>query len=536
VEANQGWSKDEVEFFYHASEGTLLAPLDFVLQLPHPKETDAKFVDRLEKYGFIKGASGPLNPHQLPVGLAEDRRPIRFGDRSYLGLTCAACHTRELTYRKTNGDGEGTNYRISVYAGPSLIDLPRFIQDLYDGFEAIIEDDDLAQKFAEDLGDKEVSAEDVKALRAEIAEFIAPVRLWRGMIKKAKLPAVDFGPGNLNALSQGNLHEAGLAAWLKGQGVELPNLTPTPPPRFEGTVNYPPLWFGAQDDWAQWFVKIHHTGARNWIQAVASSAVRPPKMVKSLGVKAVVATVDFENIARIQASLERLRTPKWPAHVFGELDSGRVAKGRKLYEKSCAECHARKLLPPNELGIALYERQAFDVGTDATAYQQFAEYGEARAAGLVFLSEKLIAFRRVQLLDRVDEKQADNYAKMDSRGRPNLWALAIDENSGRPGGDYWPTSGATYWAPPLEGVFATSPYFHNGSVRTLWEVLTRPEKRTKAFHTGTTAFDAKEVGLCDDGEFIYDARDLGKGNGGHPFGCEWSDEEKLNLLEFLKSL
>src|SRR5262249_44085321 len=153
-------------------------------------------------------------------------------------------------------------------------------------------------------------------------------------------------------------------------------------------------------------------------------------------------------------------------------------------------------------------------GTDSTAYRQFSEHGVERAARLQELSDKLIKLRHVQLLDRVGEQEAENYAKMDSRGRPNRWGLAVDEYSGRDDAKYWPTVGATYWAPPLEGVFATSPYFHNGSVRTLWEVLLPPTERAESFRTGTTDFDAKDVGLLDAGAFEYNTKEPGKGNDG----------------------
>jgi hypothetical protein len=536
VELNQGWSKDEIAFYYHASEGTFLAPLEFALQLPNPKEPDAKFLDTLARYGFIEDKEGPINSHRLPVGLAEDSRPKAFGDRSYLGMTCAACHTRELTFRKPNGDSDQTEYRLPVYAGPSLIDLPSFLNDFYGAFEAILEDDALAKVFAKGVLGHDPEDRELDALRKEVKELITPVLLWRKMVEEAKVPVAKFGPGNLNALTQGNLNGAGLVKWMLQKGVELPPTPPPTVPRFEGTVNFPPLWYAFNDDWAQWFVKIHHSGTRNWIQAVASSAIRPPKMVEGLGAKAIIATVNFDNIERIQSSLERLRTPKWPEQVFGELDAKRIAKGRVLYERSCAECHDRQPLAPNELGIILNQRRAYDVGTDPTAYQQFAEDGERRAAGLAALSEKILLARRAQLLERVDEAEADNYAKLDSRGRPNRWGLAVDEYASRPEMRDWPTSGAPCWAPPLDGVFASSPYFHNGSVRTLWEVLLAPEERAAKFHTGTTEFDAHDVGLRDEGDFEFDTGELGKSNRGHAFGVTWSKEEKLDVLEYLKSI
>ena len=75
----------------------------------------------------------------------------------------------------------------------------------------------------------------------------------------------------------------------------------------------------------------------------------------------------------------------------------------------------------------------------------------------------------------------------------------------------WPKSGAAYWASPLEGIFASAPYFHNGSVRTLWDVMTPPAERAKTFRTGSTEFDVEGVGLRSEGPFVYDTAEPGKG-------------------------
>lgn len=63
LQLNQGWSASEIEFYEHATEGTNLAPLDFVMNLPDPAEPQARFVDRLSRaYGFIPSPVSSLNP------------------------------------------------------------------------------------------------------------------------------------------------------------------------------------------------------------------------------------------------------------------------------------------------------------------------------------------------------------------------------------------------------------------------------------------------------------------------------------------
>ena len=59
VQLNQGWSEREAGFYYHANEGTNLAPLEFFLNLPDPAKTGSRFVDRLSNdYGFIPSTLG----------------------------------------------------------------------------------------------------------------------------------------------------------------------------------------------------------------------------------------------------------------------------------------------------------------------------------------------------------------------------------------------------------------------------------------------------------------------------------------------
>ena len=533
VQLDQGWSAHEIKFYAHATEGTNLAPLDFVLHLPDPAKPDRLFIDRLTtEYGMIPSPKSEMNPHGLPVGFAIDKRPAapEIGDRVYVGVTCSMCHTRQLSFRRA--DAPDDTWLLQVHGGPSLVEYSRFKNDLFGAFLAVVSDDDLARRFAQGVFGKEPQADDIAALRGEIREFMGPVLMGQEVMKDGNVADVDSGPGNLDALSQGYYNNVGLTGWLQQKGLVPPSDTLPSFPRMEGVSNYPPMWFSPHDTWAQWFAEIHHPGPRNWIMAVSTSEVRPPKMIAAQKQAVTVATVHFDNIAEIQQSLEVLRTPKWPEDVLGPIDHAAAERGRAIFEQQCASCHTRTVLVPNELGIVFKYRPAFDVGTDPVAYQQFKDSGD-RVSGLVSLSNSLLKLRQAQLTKQVGADEAENYIKMDSRGRPNQFALAGDESADNA---TWPKSGAAYWAPPMEGVFATSPYFHNGSVRTLTEVLTPPAERAKTFHMGTNAFDAAGVGLKDEGHYVYDTSQLAKGNGGHPFGTDLPADQKATLIEYLKSM
>jgi cytochrome c553 len=106
-------------------------------------------------------------------------------------------------------------------------------------------------------------------------------------------------------------------------------------------------------------------------------------------------------------------------------------------------------------------------------------------------------------------------------------------------------------APPLDGVWASAPYFHNGSVPTIYGVLTQ-EARPKYFRRvgGAKEYDSKDVGLKFEaltappdkalpGEVrrrVVDTTLPGLGNGGHEFGFALSEREKRQVIEYLKTL
>ena len=108
-----------------------------------------------------------------------------------------------------------------------------------------------------------------------------------------------------------------------------------------------------------------------------------------------------------------------------------------------------------------------------------------------------------------------------------------------------------YIAPPLDGVWATAPYLHNGSVPTLAALLdsrTRPRYWQHVSLPGT--YDPDAVGwryeTLENGQeteqdparrrMIYDTTLRGYGNGGHDFGDKLNTQERAALLEYLKTL
>ncbi len=121
------------------------------------------------------------------------------------------------------------------------------------------------------------------------------------------------------------------------------------------------------------------------------------------------------------------------------------------------------------------------------------------------------------------------------------------------GGHYATTEHKGYQAPPLDGIWATAPYLHNGSVPTVYHVLNskaRPKVFTRSYRTDLDAYDAKRLGWKFEEvsapdprgvspiEFrkVYDTSQIGRGNAGHTYGDKLTDEDRYAVIEYLKTL
>ena len=126
--------------------------------------------------------------------------------------------------------------------------------------------------------------------------------------------------------------------------------------------------------------------------------------------------------------------------------------------------------------------------------------------------------------------------------------------------------GPSYRARPLDGVWATAPYLHNGAVPSLYWLLRPAAERPASFCQGARDYDPKQVGFavpasgetsCKAGQTLFATKDdSGKpirGNSvlGHSFegparpnndyppgtvGGAFSEEERADLIEYLKTL
>ena len=100
-----------------------------------------------------------------------------------------------------------------------------------------------------------------------------------------------------------------------------------------------------------------------------------------------------------------------------------------------------------------------------------------------------------------------------------------------------------YIAPPLDGVWITAPYLHNGSVPDIETVLnskSRPKYWSRNF--SKTEYDYEKLGWKytveekEDGRKVYNTTLPGYGNYGHTFGDKLNEGERKAIIEYLKTL
>lgn len=106
-----------------------------------------------------------------------------------------------------------------------------------------------------------------------------------------------------------------------------------------------------------------------------------------------------------------------------------------------------------------------------------------------------------------------------------------------------------YKARTLEGIWATPPYLHNGSVPNMYELLSPVAERSKRFWTGSYEFDPVKLGYVtsqsNGNYFLLDTSIIGNSNNGHEFndgkgpgiiGPKLTHDERMALIEYLKVL
>lgn len=204
-----------------------------------------------------------------------------------------------------------------------------------------------------------------------------------------------------------------------------------------------------------------------------------------------------DDFRQIEAWIKSTEPPKYPWDIDAEL----AERGRVVFNEHCSRCHGtygpKGRYEQKNIAIA-------EIGTDPVRWQA--------------LTPEHRRWMKVGWLSRFG---------------------ADDVDTDPPG----------YVAPPLHGVWAGAPYFHNGSVPTLWHVL-HSDQRPKVWKRTEDGYDRQRVGLeveemaaipssvkaAAHRRRYFDTTISGKSSAGHLYPNRLSDDEKAAVLEYLKSL
>lgn len=250
-----------------------------------------------------------------------------------------------------------------------------------------------------------------------------------------------------------------------------------------------------------------------------------------------------ESTAKALAFARETQSPIYP----GKLDATLVQKGADIFHgrtapadasafKACFECHGTytKKSPQSDYS----QPGSWDV-----AYEGSEELKKVRTDG----AYNEVTQKFMPISDHIGELRE----YFGAQGKPELAP------------QYNQLVGKGYVPPPLVGVWATAPYFHNGSVPTIEAVLNsalRPEIWSR--EADPYAYNLDQVGMVFDEVsrveydasaeesaaalyksktsldlmLIYDTKGFGRSNKGHMFGDSFTEEERTAVIEFLKSL
>jgi hypothetical protein len=491
------WSKADLDFFLHGSMSTEVVP-EPVLRALMSAYPDLFPSSDLSHLGLIPDAG-----FGWPVGFS--RTPVsHLGGMTAVGINCAACHVGEVT---------AGGKRVRVLGMTSHFDSEAFFGSLI-GATFRSEDPANMKKFlAAYLG---VNCGSPGGLSAKTFEA-----QWQAQEEKIAAAMKDDPAGakgapagglqevsgaalRLDAENVGNADLAGLARSMLQlfhnvrAALHVPDQPPDKLPPASGPgrndafgllsavlfgepqpyapVKYGLVWNLEKRPWVHWDANTRSPLARNLLASLGLGAPLVGKQGK----------LEFALVQRQTALSEKILAPRYPF----EIDRSLAKRGAAYYQAKCASCHSGP-----ESDARLYDPA--EIGTQPLRPQLFTP------------------------------KQAELF---------NGFLAGLEIPGYRPSGEPGIRSTQKLWAASLAGVWARSPYLHNGSVRTMQDLLTAPGERAKTFHRGSKAYDTAQLGYTDEGPYLLDTRVTEHSNAGHAYGTELPPEQKRELIEYLKTL
>lgn len=528
----QGWSDEDRLLYYYTSQGTAVMPYGLFVNLEEANSTDLLRSDPIVgSLGLIPQSPDPkYNPDGLPIGISKAVVTDGRWKGEWVGITCAACHTGQVHYK-------GTTVRIDGGAARHF-DFMRMIRGFADALTASVANQEKFDRLAARM---KASAPDAKSdLRVQLESAAKGVNAYRTI---SALTPFDSGPGRVDCL--GLIHNRVAS---DGMGITenwAAVLAPT---------KMPFLWNAPQSSWVQWSGVAPSPLSRNAGEALGVF-IRMDLTSKTPELGLFDSTVDLKGQIAIEQVLRKLAPPKWPEDILGPIDRAKAAQGAKLFTENCAECHSvwpHRWSEPKLKGKRFIENAMVPqsvVGTDPMQFKapQFNPY-PASITGAIgayldapYKGAALAPYGAIsQTINKGVTGKALAKLKLTPDELEDASGYVIPNEKG-------PVQPA-YKAGPRDGVWATPPFLHNGSVPSLYELLLPARERSKRFFIGRD-FDPVKVGVDAtgaSGQFLFDTSLVGNSNAGHSFeagpltngviGRLLSEDERWALVEYLKSI
>jgi mono/diheme cytochrome c family protein len=555
TELDVGLTPDERERLRFLTEGSDLVPV-VLLQALKDFRTGKLFADALSDYGFLPSPVSELNPDGLAVGWTVDVPALSPHKLPYAGLNCAACHTGQIEF-------QGRTLRID--GAPNMADIEALGLAVRDSLaktlasraETLALVTRIAQRVPPDAG---IAAERLLPddTRTFLANLEASVQGGGALTDTVMAEELGGAMQRLMRGEQGPIDEE--VARVAGSGVASDErrairtaleVFATYIPVVKNRLGFalralraietsPTAGPGRDDPWglvrnvlfeqetrltaATSIPSLFHFESFDWYHAdgnTTSVMQRDFAQAVALGGYVDEATGESSLRPRNMQALEllwrKVKSPAWPDEVLGAIDRVRAARGEALFQKtladpdgreaSCADCHssASSVLFP-----------LATIATDPNRARSFQQplngrpFPEQLVGGLTAIMQT--AYARAG----VSAEEAESWEL-----RPVAWRAT-----------------GQYVARRLDGVWATAPYLHNGSVPSLYDLLLPPAARPRTFPLGHREYDPRNVGYTTavaDPVFTFDASIAGNGNQGHEYGTGLTDDERRDLVEYLKT-
>jgi mono/diheme cytochrome c family protein len=565
---DQGIAKEKLSWFYHADQGTRTFgfPYEWFMALEQPTIPWLLFTEvglfsdtaYLDRYGFIADTIIP-GKKALPIGFAQGgpmldptgalwKNPRNKQDMTGVGLTCAACHTGSFTYKDT---------AVVIDGGPALTDLFKMKQGMGVALVLTRYLPGRFSRFAERILGPDSTLDDRETLKNQLDQVIAQYKRVKDLEERVASQSILEGYGRLDALNR--------------IGNQVFSIDLKKPENYAGSsapVHYPRIWNTPWFDWVQYNGSIMQPMVRNAGESLGVSAelnlIDPSKDLykSSVNIKSLdemEQMIKGNSPPNAKDGFSGLKSPKWPGDILPPIDQKLAAQGAELYKTHCQECHRPPVTSEafydfnnkdwwtkNQVGEAILKVENIPISHIGTDPAQAADMANRTVATPANLDIRETSFALA--LGAVVEKTV-NYIY--DQKKPPMSAAERQAADGNMENKL--RKDLAYKVRPLNGVWATPPYLHNGSVPTVEALLGPPEDRPKKFYLGSREYDPVNLGYKFDkitNGFEFDTSIRGNWNTGHEFRKEYNKDKEIKgvigpalspadrkaLIEYLKTL